>query len=250
MSRRGSGSRRWLAIRTWSGMSSSWPKASGLSPRETTARCGNGTWPAVNCWAAPSQDSGVLSMAVSPDGWHAVTGAFDGGVRVWDLKEGRELHRFTGHPVGMVHGVAFLPDGKSVLSASGVDKTARRWRLPEGYPGPGTGPGNLTIASAHPGAELPRQAGRQGRAAANRETGPGVAAGPIRARAGRASRGPAARPEMADGGGKGNAGSSGTPGAGCGSVTRLGPHAGRAQRHGPAGGVLASRPARPFSAWL
>jgi WD40 repeat protein len=67
-------------------------------------------------------------MAIAPDGRHAVTGAFDGGVHLWDLREGRELHAFTGHAQA-AHGVAFAPDGKHVVSG-GVDKTARLWRLP------------------------------------------------------------------------------------------------------------------------
>ena len=44
-----------------------------------------------------------------------MTGAWDGGVRLWDLREGREWHTFTGHP-SAVHGVAFTPDGSSMSS--------------------------------------------------------------------------------------------------------------------------------------
>src|SRR5205085_2262782 len=63
--------------------------------------------------------------AFSPDGQDAVSGSRDKTFRLWELYNGRELHRFEGH-TGPVISVAFSPDGKHIVSGS-TDKTLRLW---------------------------------------------------------------------------------------------------------------------------
>ncbi|MDQ2692081.1 MAG: hypothetical protein M3Y68_08635, partial [Chloroflexota bacterium] len=45
--------------------------------------------------------------------------------RLWDVKTGLEIRRFTGH-TNEVRDVTFSPDGKFILTAS-EDSTARLW---------------------------------------------------------------------------------------------------------------------------
>jgi WD40 repeat protein len=70
-----------------------------------------------------------MSVAFSPDGFHALTGDQDGIVRLWDLKseEFRELGRHT----GWVFNVAFSPDGLRGYSTGG-GSTGGRGELADG----------------------------------------------------------------------------------------------------------------------
>jgi len=81
------------------------------------------------------QQGDVWSVAVSPDGRRAATGAWrENNVRLWDIETGTELTPpLIGHgpasaklPYGDVRSVAFSPDGRLILSGS-FDGTARLW---------------------------------------------------------------------------------------------------------------------------
>jgi hypothetical protein len=75
-------------------------------------------------------DSGVTSVAVTPDGKCVVSGSGDNTVRLWELATGQEVRRFTGHE-STVRSVAVTPDGKYVVSGS-ADNTVRLWELATG----------------------------------------------------------------------------------------------------------------------
>jgi len=66
-------------------------------------------------------------MAMSPDGAQIASGDSDGGVRLWDVAEGKQLQELEAHIKG-VSAVAFSPDGKLLASGSG-DKTVKLWNL-------------------------------------------------------------------------------------------------------------------------
>ena len=72
----------------------------------------------------------MFDVAASPDRLHAASAGADGIVRLWDLKEGQVLRRFTGH-LRPVWSLVFSPDGTLLVSA-GSDEVVRVWDLPTG----------------------------------------------------------------------------------------------------------------------
>jgi WD40 repeat protein/tRNA A-37 threonylcarbamoyl transferase component Bud32 len=74
---------------------------------------------------------GAYGVAFSPDSRHALSGAGDGTVRLWEVATGRIVRQFPGHD-GPVDGVAFSPDGRQALTAGQGDKTARLWDVQTG----------------------------------------------------------------------------------------------------------------------
>jgi WD40 repeat protein len=69
-------------------------------------------------------------LAVSGDGKRALTGSWDGAVRLWDLETGKLRLTLQGHS-SHVKSVAFSPDGRQALSG-GMDNTVRLWSLENG----------------------------------------------------------------------------------------------------------------------
>jgi WD40 repeat protein len=72
----------------------------------------------------------IVCVAFSHDGRRAVTGSYDGSMRLWDVAAGKELHCFE-HPRGPVEGVNMSPDGRLAVSAC-ADKIVRVWDLETG----------------------------------------------------------------------------------------------------------------------
>ncbi len=70
----------------------------------------------------------VLRVAISPDGRIGVSAG--DGMTVWDLESGEQIRRLEGH-TNIVWGVAFSPDGRTVLSGSD-DTTLILWDLETG----------------------------------------------------------------------------------------------------------------------
>jgi len=71
-----------------------------------------------------------LSVAVTPDGRHALSASYDGTLKVWDLESGRELQTLAGHG-DQVTGVVTTPDGRRAVSSS-EDGTLKVWDLQSG----------------------------------------------------------------------------------------------------------------------
>ena len=65
----------------------------------------------------------VLSVCVTPDGLHVVTGSNDKTARVWLLADGSLVRTLEGH-TGSVWSVCVTPDGLHVVTGS-EDRTAR-----------------------------------------------------------------------------------------------------------------------------
>jgi eukaryotic-like serine/threonine-protein kinase len=90
---------------------------------------------------------GVTGLSLSPDDSLVASSAYDWTVRIWGVRTGRELYRFTGQK-GWVLDVAFAPDGQNVLCTSGghsedkrgfltvEDYALRRWKVPTSVPAP------------------------------------------------------------------------------------------------------------------
>ena len=55
----------------------------------------------------------VWSVALAPDGQHALSGSYDQTLRLWDVRTGKELGQFQGH-TGPVLSVAFSPHASIV----------------------------------------------------------------------------------------------------------------------------------------
>lgn len=62
--------------------------------------------------------------------WRPGEADFDNHVRVWDVDTGAELRKFEGH-TARVTGVAFAPDGRTLVSGS-HDGTVRIWDVEHG----------------------------------------------------------------------------------------------------------------------
>jgi WD40 repeat protein len=74
----------------------------------------------------------IGAVAIAADGRHALSGALDGTVKLWDLDKGGLLRALPGHKQnGSVSCVAFAPDSKTAFSA-GQDNAIRVWDLKNG----------------------------------------------------------------------------------------------------------------------
>ena len=71
-------------------------------------------------------ESGITSVAFSPDGWLFAAGCTDAKVLIWDIK-GNLKAMLEGHKKGICT-VAFAPDSRSLLSGSD-DKTCKLWKI-------------------------------------------------------------------------------------------------------------------------
>jgi WD40 repeat protein len=72
----------------------------------------------------------VQAAALTPDGRYAISGSWDGTLRVWDLETGQSVRTLQGH-TNWVHAVAVTPNGDCAISASS-DHTLRVWDLESG----------------------------------------------------------------------------------------------------------------------
>jgi RNA polymerase sigma factor (sigma-70 family) len=104
------------------------------------------------CRAATGQQH-HSGLVFSPDGATLAVG-WDTMLRLWNTASGRERSPPAGHR-GQVRSVAFLPDGRTLVS-TGTDKTVRRWDIASGqeqgcWDGPAQDPVALAFAFAPDG---------------------------------------------------------------------------------------------------
>jgi WD40 repeat protein len=59
--------------------------------------------------------SGVKSVAFSPDGRTALSGSDDATIKLWDVAAGKEIRTLAGHMIS-VRSVTFSPDGRYIMS--------------------------------------------------------------------------------------------------------------------------------------
>jgi len=67
----------------------------------------------------------VQDVAISSDGQFALSGSWDGTLRLWDLNTGNTTRRFIGHQKDVLS-VAFSADNRQIVSGS-RDKTINLW---------------------------------------------------------------------------------------------------------------------------
>jgi WD40 repeat protein len=70
----------------------------------------------------------VWSIIHLPDGQRVMTGSYDGSLRMWDVKSGKQIGNDWRDGESKVYGIALSPDGKKVVSAS-EDGAVRLWDI-------------------------------------------------------------------------------------------------------------------------
>lgn len=86
-------------------------------------------------WAHEGMEGNVWALNISPNNRYLVAGAGDNGVWIYDLlsideehKTAKRLHTLKDEYWGDVRGAAFLPDGKTIVTAM-EDGNVRVWKL-------------------------------------------------------------------------------------------------------------------------
>lgn len=102
------------------------------SPPRTTPRLHRGpdgtdahAYDTTTSEGASVLDTGVTSVAFSPDGSFVAAGSLDWNVRVWSVADGTLLRVLRGHS-DSVYSIGWTPNGRSIVSGS-LDCIAKLW---------------------------------------------------------------------------------------------------------------------------
>jgi WD40 repeat protein len=79
-----------------------------------------------------SPDYLPTAVCFSPDGRNLVTGGWDGTIRLWDLRSGKERERPGEHLQG-IRSITFAPNGR-IAATTSADRTVRLWDAATGRP--------------------------------------------------------------------------------------------------------------------
>lgn len=71
----------------------------------------------------------IFGVAFSPNGHWLATGAYDGSVRLWEVRTGQEIRRWKSSDG--VYSVVFSPDGRQ-LAAGAYNRSIRVWEIESG----------------------------------------------------------------------------------------------------------------------
>jgi len=84
----------------------------------------------INAYATPRRSlfghgHFVQDVVISSDGQFALSGSWDGSLRLWDINSGNQTRRFLGHTKDVLS-VAFSADNRQIVSGS-RDRTIKLW---------------------------------------------------------------------------------------------------------------------------
>ena len=74
----------------------------------------------------------IWELAISRDGKLLASSSTDGAVKLWDVAAGTMVHTLQDHHPDYFGEIAFSPDGKTLASAGGGERTVRVWDVATG----------------------------------------------------------------------------------------------------------------------
>ena len=120
------------------------PNSGTVKPTAGSSETLSGAWKCIYTFTGHSDT--VNTVAFSPDGQLLTSGSSDGSIKLWHLRDGRELMTLGGRRwfyrlFNSVTSVAVSPDGTTL--ASGINRNIKLWHLNEER--------ELTTLRGHPG---------------------------------------------------------------------------------------------------
>jgi len=76
-----------------------------------------------------SRNSNINTLSFSPDSQYLVFGDEDGRISIWDFKNSKQLNRTIAHSRQLIKFLGFSPNGKTLVSVGGSDRTIKIWEV-------------------------------------------------------------------------------------------------------------------------